>query len=539
MTSNAMMPLLRNLGLLLVSCLAGLLLCEASLRLFYPKYAPLAEDRARFDAMRRRANSPNARGEYIHPDKQIAHAYHHNNLALRQHRDFSTIDLAAAVNVGVFGDSFVENTRINAPYSLTEPLDYLLNQSGRRFNVLNFGVDNYGTGQSFLFYKHFRYAEDLAYVFYVYCKNDLADLSANQIFHLDDAGRLVRNEAIRSSWWATRMSRLHLPYLLLDARGHLSSYVKERSSHEQLMREQLDRDRRHRISSAEWKKDESFKDRFAVFRLLIRRWKQSVERNGGKFYAVLLPQHHPTASPRVLDLLQEEDVATISLYDCFGAHDEEHYQRPWRDSPYRFKTDYHWNEAGNRLAALCLYRVLEEDMRLPALSAETLRATLRRYYAAFGEWTLMIAGEGGGGPLPTTAGIREKYQALEALPIPMSALAEASDKRIIRSTFDVYLIGKSLIYHKQGCRPADLSSRFFLHITPVDEIDLPEDRVRYGFENRDFQTDSFQVRRNTCAVETRLPDWGAIRRIRTGQYVPGKGRLWEGEASIDPPIGQD
>ena len=189
MTSNAMMPLLRNLGLLLVSCLAGLLLCEASLRLFYPKYVPLAEDRARFDAMRRRANSPNARGKHIHPDSRLRHAYHHNNLALRQHRDFSTIDLAAAINVAVFGDSFVENVRMDAPYSLTEPLDYLLNQSGRRFNVLNFGVDNYGTGQSFLFYKHFRYAEDLAYVFYVYCENDLADLSANQIFHLDDAER--------------------------------------------------------------------------------------------------------------------------------------------------------------------------------------------------------------------------------------------------------------------------------------------------------------------------------------------------------------
>ena len=58
----------------------------------------------------------------------------------------------------------------------------------------------------------------------------------------------------------------------------------------------------------------------------------------------------------------------------------------------------------------------------------------------------------------------------------MRALAEASD-RIIRSAFDVYLGGKSLIYHKQDCRLTDLSALFFLHVTPVDETDLPEGRA--------------------------------------------------------------
>ena len=101
----------------------------------------------------------------------------------------------------------------------------------------------------------------------------------------------------------------------------------------------------------------------------------------------------------------------------------------------------------------------------------------------------------------------------------MSALAEASDKRILRSAFDVYLSGKSLIYHKQDCRLTNLSAPFFLHIIPVDEADLPEGRARYGFDNRDFQAWSFQVGKNTCAVETRLPDY-AIRHIRTGQYIP-------------------
>lgn len=199
-----------------VSTLVGFkLLCEGSLRIFYPKYAPLAEARARFDTLRIWASRPNNRGEGFHPDTGLTHALHHNNLALRQHRNFSEADLASATNVGIFGDSFVENVRMDAPYSLTEPLDYLLNQRGRRFNALNFGVDGYGPGQSSLHYEGFRYADALAHVFYVYCENDLENLSSKKLFHLDEAGRLVQHEAIRSSWWATRMSRLHLPYLIL------------------------------------------------------------------------------------------------------------------------------------------------------------------------------------------------------------------------------------------------------------------------------------------------------------------------------------
>ena len=517
------MNIIRNLSLLLATCLVGLVLCEGSLRLFYPKYAPLAEARARFDTLRLWARIPNNRASHPHPDTGLTHAWHHNNLGLRQHRNFSAAELAAATNIGVFGDSFVENTRMDAPYSLTEPLDYLLNQTGRRFNVLNFGVDGYGPGQSLLYYEHFRYAEDLAHVFYVYCDNDLDNLVATALFHLDEAGRLVQHEATRSSWWVTRMGRLHLPYLILDATGRLSSYVEERAHREGRKRKRLLDAYKERATKVEpWRQrqtgveeDEDFEERLAIFRRLMRRWNQLVEHNGGQFHVVLLPEHNPAAFPRVLDLLAEEDIATISLYDCFGAYEED---RSWRKtwnyfsyrSKYGFKTDDHWNEAGNRLAALCLYRVLEADMHLPALSEETLRTTLRRYYAAFGGWMPVNAGEEDGkGALrpslsPPAAGIRAKYQALAF--------------STIRAAFRVSLSDGFLVYHKENCGQADLSAWFFVHITPVDKTDLPEGRARYGFDNRDFNPSSFQGGENPCTVKTRLPDY-AIRHISTGQFV--------------------
>ena len=52
-----------------------------------------------------------------HPDTGVRHAVIHNNLALRQHRDFSEDDLVGAINVGVFGDSYTENLRLPSPYS--------------------------------------------------------------------------------------------------------------------------------------------------------------------------------------------------------------------------------------------------------------------------------------------------------------------------------------------------------------------------------------------------------------------------------------
>ena len=94
--ARRMKNLFANLCLVLVSCVAGLALCEASLRLFYPTYRHLAEAQFHTDAMRIWARTPNSRAWRNHLDTLVSHSFHHNNLAFRQHRDFSAADLAAA-----------------------------------------------------------------------------------------------------------------------------------------------------------------------------------------------------------------------------------------------------------------------------------------------------------------------------------------------------------------------------------------------------------------------------------------------------------
>ena len=98
----------------------------------------------------------------------------------------------------------------------------------------------------------------------------------------------------------------------------------------------------------------------------------------------------------------------------------------------------------------------------------------------------------------------------------------------IRSGFDVYLLGKRLIYFRQPCR-LDHDALFFLHVVPVDGRDLSGERRQYGFDNLDFRM-KFAER---CTAVRELPDY-PIAEVRTGQYIPGEGRLWEGAIVAGP-----
>ena len=518
-----------NLCLLLASCAAGLFLCELSLRLFHPKYRDLAEAPSHRDASRIWARMPNARNwrSHSHPDTGLPHALHHNNFGLRQHRNFSAADLASAVNVGFFGDSFVENIRMDAPYSFTEPLDWLLNQGPRRFNVLNFGVEGYGPGQSFLHHEHFRYADDLDYVFFVYFRNDLNNILQTGLFDLDDAGRLARNEAMRPSWWIRFVSGLHLPYLMLDVSGRslfFSGRLLISSPRADQLRGLRDLDDRER----------ALEKSTAILRRLLRRWKRVVEENGGGFVTVILPD--PPADPRIHAILEEESVEAVNLRDCFQDHDDDHLRRGWGPSPYRFRNDSHWNENGNRLAAVCLYRFLEKEMKLPDVSEDALRETLHQYYSAFGGWTPPASpapGEASPGASPrTAAGIRKKYQALGELDLAeerkeVRKLIRSPEKRIIRSDFDVRLDGKELVYVKDDCSETDMRRRLFLKATSVDGRSFMEE-----VDDRLNMHEVMMLDEKLCVAKKVLPDW-PVAHIVTGQFHRNGTLGWQAEAVID------
>ena len=104
---------------------------------------------------------------------------------------------------------------------------------------------------------------------------------------------------------------------------------------------------------------------------------------------------------------------------------------------------------------------------------------------------------------------------------------------VVRSSFDVYLIGNELTYVKEPCAPADTEPPFFLHVIPADANDLPGARKRHGFDNRDFHFSSNNGRRfgGKSLVTRPLPDY-TITSIRTGQFIPEEGPIWVGTFTL-------
>ena len=109
------------------------------------------------------------------------------------------------------------------------------------------------------------------------------------------------------------------------------------------------------------------------------------------------------------------------------------------------------------------------------------------------------------------------------------AAARQAQSPVIKTDFEVYHNAGRLIYAKEPCTPADTTAPFFLHILPENAANLPADFRQNGFENRDFAFEQAGVLSDgQCIASVALPDYD-IAIIRTGQYTPGVGRLWETE----------
>ena len=99
----------------------------------------------------------------------------------------------------------------------------------------------------------------------------------------------------------------------------------------------------------------------------------------------------------------------------------------------------------------------------------------------------------------------------------------------LRAAFDVYVTADAVAYAKAPCAEADTEPKFILHVVPGRPRDLPPDRRRAGFDNRDFefawQGAHFEGR---CLARAALPEY-PIARLRVGQFRAGEAPLWIAE----------
>ena len=104
---------------------------------------------------------------------------------------------------------------------------------------------------------------------------------------------------------------------------------------------------------------------------------------------------------------------------------------------------------------------------------------------------------------------------------------------VISDDFDVYHSDGRLTYIKEDCNPVDTRTMFFLHLTPRNTDDLPDERQELGFDNLDF---NFQERQRwvlgKCVAAIGLPDYD-IAYIHTGQYIYQAGTVWGGKFPLN------
>lgn len=375
------------------------------LRLIYPKFQYAAQSRYETSATRIWARLPHSRYTRPHPDSGQPHVVIHNNLGLHQDRDFPPGSLQGAVNIACFGDSFTENLRLPAPYRFTEPLDFLLNLHGRRFNVLNHGVDGYGTDQAYLAYREFPEREHLSHVLYLFCSNDVRNIRESRLFALNPAGDLVVQPAPPSSPGVRLLARFHLTYLAIAAynalsnhsRDHLDlpAYLEHARNKKSADVLKLEQDFRQNLSSPE------LTDALRLMEKIIRTWQHEVEAHGGDFHIVILPlesERHAAA------YFAAAGLPVIDL----GAGTQE--LAPGAGASLVFQNDGHWNERGNMIGAMRLRQALGEREGLPPMTPDEMRRALDVYYSAFGGWT---PGPSATAPAGDRDAIRRKYTALE------------------------------------------------------------------------------------------------------------------------------
>ena len=95
-----------------------------------------------------------------------------------------------------------------------------------------------------------------------------------------------------------------------------------------------------------------------------------------------------------------------------------------------------------------------------------------------------------------------------------------------RDYFDLYRRDNQLLYLRKSCADDDTAAGFFLYVFPEDLTNLPEQWRSDGNAYLGFNFVRWGGHFDgKCLAAVPLPDY-PIKKIRTGQYVPGQGDLW-------------
>lgn len=398
---------LQNGGIVLVSLFVCLAVLEIALRFLAPQYKYAAMARHVPSKTRIFSNQPNASKYYKAPDSDRYHVVRFNSLGMRQNREFSATKPEGVLRFCFLGDSYTANVRMPVGYSFSEPLDYLLNSGAIPAEVLNFGVDGYGPDQEYL-----QLVDDVLplkpdIVFYMYCSNDIRNVLENELFDINASGELVYR-SYKNSVFNDLIKNFYLTYLFLDAaaKAGMQNFdailgVNNEILHgmQKKLLENLNTNRFNNIETdyISGKYTQDVKKSESIFSLLLHKMQDACAASGAKFVVVLLPGDNRTVKA-MLDAKGFDSLDLTVTFDAFTAQTHR---------AVRFASDGHWNEEGNKVAALALYRCIAQRLGRPEGEADR---RLGDYYRAFNDGRVSGDGLRDGEDSPERReAIRQKY----------------------------------------------------------------------------------------------------------------------------------
>lgn len=223
------MTFLKNGAITLVSIIVTLLVLEAMVRIFSPQELRL--NFSQWDEYVGFVNIPGIEGTTVHQDYRMT--VNINSKGLRD-REIDYIKGNNTYRIGVFGDSFAFGEGVQDNETFPKLLENLFNAdehlsvSGKKIEVINFGIGKTGTSHQYAFYRKEgkKYHLDLVIVAFL-AFNDFDD-NFTGVFTLED-GQLVHNSAAYSSIRQLQKIVYYLPfYRWLTAHSHLSNFIRKK-----------------------------------------------------------------------------------------------------------------------------------------------------------------------------------------------------------------------------------------------------------------------------------------------------------------------
>lgn len=386
--------LLINILMLFVTCLICIIMIEVFIRIFYPQtLVPFAG----YDRILGWGNVPSTSAVQSNKDYKVI--VNINSKGMRD-KEYSYEKPKGVLRILVLGDSFTWGAGVENNETFSKFLENILDTN---VEVINAGVNGYGTDQEYLFLttKGYKYRPDI--VLLAFCLNDIE----NNMLDFDGSSRIPKprfllgedsirltnvpvprigkNRGIISSFKAFLGSHFHLYSILRNIRNHLKYKYYSR------LKEKLLRSRDHLEKPQNSRRTLKFlNDGESIYFPFLKRWTnfgiegwnltQKILTNmdafskdiGAEFIVILIPY-----AAEIYESNWENDISRYELnlrnYDLskpseifttFGI--ENNIKIILLSDPFKeyigerlyFIHDSHWTKYGHRLAAKEIYKFL-------------------------------------------------------------------------------------------------------------------------------------------------------------------------------------